>query len=409
MVRSLLVAVTASVLLSAAFGCATLKSAPEEPDGGESPSAAEPTTSPPGSGRSSLPSEAADGGCTPSKTDPRNCGRCGKSCRGGACVDGLCGPAVLADMRNSPADIAQLASYVYWVEQGTFEAAGRDGRLVRAPKTGCAADAGACGTELADGGVNFAGVAVDTAFAYVAAGSLSTGAVSRLALTGGPLTSFGAASEVGARRIAIDKATSSVFWVNAGNADGTGTLRRRWIDASGPAATIVANLDFPAAVATLNGRVFFSVRGKSGFDFDGSIRACDADGKNPVVVATSQGQPRGVAVDTSRVYWVNRADGTVRAAKWSGAEATVLVPNGVSPNAVAVDADGVYWTEAGTDPDRLDGRVRRADLDGKNVRTLASAVPEPLAIAVDADAVYVAVRGTRDNLYRDGRILVIVK
>ena len=175
------------------------------------------------------------------------------------------------------------------------------------------------------------------------------------------------------------------------------------------ATTIIGNLDFPAAVATLNGRVFYSVRGRSGLDLDGSIRACDATGSAPIVIASGQAQPRGVAVDPNRVYWVNRGDGTVRAARWNGTETTVLVPNGISPNAIAVDQDGITWTEAGTDPDRLDGRVRRADLDGKNVRTLAGPIPEPLSIAVEAEAVYVAVRGTRDNGYRDGRVLAIVK
>jgi hypothetical protein len=403
-------------MVMAAFGgataatvpaCASLKSA-EDVDAGDAGGLPDERVATDGAAGDADPQRTpSDAGCTPSPTDPRNCGMCGKSCRGGTCESGRCQAAVLADNRSSPADVTQLGPYVYWVEQGT---SARDGRLARAPKAGCGADAGACGNDLADGGVNFAGLAVDADYAYVAAGSLSTGSVTRLALSGATstLAPFGA-TEPGARRLALDKASVSVFWVNAGNADGTGALRRRRTDADFPAATIAGGLDFPAAVAAVNGRVFFSVRGRSGLDLDGSIRACDVDGTRPSTIATSQAQPRGVAADTNRVYWVNRGDGTVRAARWDGSQATVLVPNGVNPNAIAVDADGITWTEAGTEPDRLDGRVRRADLDGKNVRVLASPLAEPIAVAVDADAVYVAVRGTRDKGYRDGRILTIVK
>jgi hypothetical protein len=349
-------------------------------------------------------SEGGKGPCTtPAPDDADNCGRCGHSCVGGACKAGACQPSMLASNRLAPVDIAVQGSFVYWVEQGTAENAGTDGRLSRADVT-CKGGA-TCAKDLVDAGSGFAGLAVNTADVYVASGTLSTGQIQRFAFPSGPFARF-ASPELGARRIALD--VGAAYWVNAGSSPGAGTVRRKFLDGTSDAGVSIATgLDYPAALAVQNGRVYFSVRGQ--LDTDGAIQACDVTGASPKTIASGQAQPRGVAVDTNFVYWVNRGDGTVRHASLTGGASAVLVPNGVSPNAVAVDADRIYWTEAGTDPDRLDGRVRSSKLDGSDVRMMTTPLPEPLSIALDATAVYVAVRGTSANGYRDGQILKIAK
>ncbi len=66
------------------------------------------------------PSSATDGGqpCVAGatqETDPDNCGRCGHSCQGGACLDGVCQPVTIAPDEDSPVSIAVDGTSVYWL------------------------------------------------------------------------------------------------------------------------------------------------------------------------------------------------------------------------------------------------------------------------------------------------------
>lgn len=345
----------------------------------------------------------ADAACTtPAANDPDNCGVCGRSCGGGACQAGVCQPLLLATKRLSPADIAVRAGYVYWAEQGTATNAGKDGRVARSPIV--CAQAGGCATDLADAGASLSGIAVNAEHVYVTQGTLSTGAVRRVAFAGGTLETF-APNEPGARRIALD--STSAFWVNAGSAPGDGRLRRRYLDDTFDAGTIRGSLDYPAAVTVYGGKVFYTVRGQ--LDFDGGVFRCEIDGSSPVPIAYGQAQPRGLAVDKTFVYWTNRGNGTIHRARWDGTDDVELVTSARSPNGIAVDGDGIYWTESGTDPDLLDGRVRSADLDGKNIVTLVDPAPALVGLAVEGMFVYAASRGTLDAGYRDGSILKVRK
>lgn len=316
------------------------------------------------------------------------------------CPTGVC---VLAANRLSPADLTVRAGYVYWVEQGTAANNGKDGRLSRAPEHTCEEDAG-CVLDLYDAGANVSGLAVDATDVFLTFTSLgANGRVLSLPISGGPTTLL-ASTETGARRIAVTDAR--VLWVNGAS---PGQIRGRFLEepAGTPGGTTLADdLDFPAALAVSRDKIFFSVRGQT--DTDGSIRRIDIDGANPITIAASQPQPRGVAVDSTFVFWVDRGNGTVHRARWDGTSPAELVTSARSPFAIAVDADGIYWAESGTDPDFLDGRVRRADLDGKHVTTLAE-IPAPVAVAVSGSYVYAASRGTGEKGYRDGSIIKMHK
>jgi hypothetical protein len=57
-----------------------------------------------------------EGTCRDTSTSPSNCGRCGHSCQGGACVGGVCQPVVLASGQSSPADLAVDSTSVFWAD-----------------------------------------------------------------------------------------------------------------------------------------------------------------------------------------------------------------------------------------------------------------------------------------------------
>lgn len=323
------------------------------------------------------------------------------------CPTGVC---VLAANRLSPADLAVRAGVVFWVEQGSAAKAGKDGRVAWAPTSVC--DAG-CVTERADAGPNLAGLAVnasDVFLAYTTNGA--PGRVVRFALDGGTAVVVGD-TEPGARHIGLS--STRAFWTSLGDQAGAGKVRVGALDDSPPVlppGTIAENLDYPIGIAVSGDLVFFSVEGKGAAEgttvANGSIQRVEALGSNRMTLADAQAQPRGIAVDPTFVYWVNRGDGTVHRVRWDGTESKELATSARAPISIAVDSDGIYWAESGTAPEYADGRLRRADLDGTNAATIAD-VPYPVAIAVSGNHVYAASRGTFANAFVDGTIVKVRK
>jgi hypothetical protein len=66
----------------------------------------------------------------------------------------------------------------------------------------------------------------------------------------------------------------------------------------------------------------------------------------PVILASAQGAPSGIAVDPANVYWTNGRDGTVMECAIGGCNGhpTPLASNQNMPGAIVVDATNVYWT-----------------------------------------------------------------
>lgn len=65
-------------------------------------------------------------------------------------------------------------------------------------------------------------------------------------------------------------------------------------------------------------------------------------------LASGQGGPYGIAVDSTSVYWTNYAGGTVMKVSIGGGTPTALASGQSLPPGIAVDSTRVYWTSGGS-------------------------------------------------------------
>ena len=314
----------------------------------------------------------------PSQDDPEACCTAGRSCQGGACVAGECGPVRIA-AGPSGGDIQGVlvvADQVIW----------SSGRAVRAAPIG-----GGAATILAeppDGPFQFVtNLAADAAHVYFT--DFDGPRIGRVPLGGGTaeVLAFVNRSDViaGYGRIAV--AGGHVYWAMQGGDTPDGKRGGVWrapVDADAVEAELVADAAMPFGVAVDDGSLYW------GDDGLGIYRLALADvgtAVEPSIVVRTPGPFGELAVDAQRIYWYEY--GLVRSASKEGGDLLDLHADASALRSLVADGRHVFWTLHGYDAAK--GSVRRAPVDGSGpVVTLVDGVTAGFGgIAHDCDTVYV--------------------
>ena len=134
--------------------------------------------------------------------------------------------------------------------------------------------------------------------------------------------------------------------------------------------TIRTNLTSPTdiAVNTGDGRIYWT-------EFSGRIRRVNLDGTNVETLLPDLGNPYGIAVADSKVYWAEKIDedfGKIQRANLNGTNIERLATVQGRPTGIFVDttAGKVYWAN-------LLGGIQRMDINGGEVEAVISGITAP--------------------------------
>lgn len=307
--------------------------------------------------------------CNDTMSDPLHCGRCGHSCLGDPCAAGACVPTIVAALDAGAFGIAVDDTTLYFAQE---REGATPGKLLKAPKGGHGA--ATVLIELSGRGLSPRDVVLDPPYAVTTNDWSGSGAASvyRVPADGGLAQPFAQACDAdGNGGLAVD-ATSVYYGTNNGNvmragkssdcgqvlATGQPGLRQIAIDGTtvfftndegtshglvsvpkaGGAATSLASESFTTAWGVLVDGTKLLVT-----TLDGRVLRMNKDGSNLEVIAAKQADPRGLATDSTKIYWASQTSGEIWSADKVGG-GLALLAKGPAAQMVAVDVDRVYWT-----------------------------------------------------------------
>jgi hypothetical protein len=153
---------------------------------------------------------------------------------------------------------------------------------------------------------------------------------------------------------------------------------------AGPRPAIVTSGYAARAIAMDATSIYFT----NDADLDGKyqILKMPRAGGNPTELASGDGLPMGIAVDSANVYWTDYKSETVMRVSRFGGTPTTIASGQSSAMGIAIDAANVYWTtQGGTSPST--GTVMSTPIAGGPVTPIATGRDQPCSIVVTATAV----------------------
>ncbi|HEU4410389.1 MAG TPA: hypothetical protein VFS43_34360 [Polyangiaceae bacterium] len=335
----------------------------------------------------------AAGACEPERlaTDAKNCGACGRDCRGAPCENGACQPELLADRLTGPYGLVVADAGLLWASPARDAKGDVAAPLLSLPRS---APQGALPSPLFGGSALRArGVALAPGGELVW-GDLDGATISRRSPGAAQATAL-ATGRPDVTRVVV--AGEHVYWTQ-GALDATraeGGVYRAPLG-GGPAEELAGAQLRPDALAVDGATAYWVNRGP-----DGQVMRARA-GAAPEIVERA-GDPIAVAAGGGRLAWAERSSGRVALLAEGALSATTLVRDATElVEGIALEGDAVYRLAFRPDERRL--VVKRSALDGGGEVLLTRIAPAdagysgnplgPFVLALDEGYLYIADPGT---------------
>jgi hypothetical protein len=288
-------------------------------------------------------------------SDPLNCGRCGRTCGGAACVASAClGITIVKDRAGHPWYIAVDATSIYWTEEKA---------VMRADKSGANV------TQLASEAGTFA-MALDATHVYFT----HDAGLSRVPKAGGATQSLGDFNGLVGTFVAGGRA----YVAKANDANAVRGIYSTDVSSKGPTLSVSTETGVEG-LALEGNRVWWTEHNQSG-----RVMSSNVDGGAQTAHALAEIYPRRLVMDATDVYWLN-TDAVRHAGRTSETAATLLTDANIELGDLAVDGSDIYFTASKS------GILRRMPkVGGTPPVVLLSDLVSPTGVAVDDKYIFVA-------------------
>jgi len=380
----------------------------------------------------SVSSDAAAPCTADVQTDPKNCGRCGHDCGGGACQARVCQAVKVAGGLGIPEGIAVDANFIFVAEYDTnrilrFEKATVPSVCSSAPTPSqCIFTEDQANvfkpTAMAADGTNVYWTNTGGGFTHEIRSCPRAGCGGSGAVVVASLQTEAFGHIFGDELLPLELVVKNgrIFWPE----NESGAIRSALID-GGAQTTYLENGSFaPVAIAVDDANVYFTDDTNQhptqiqAVPLDGTAR----DGGAVKVLASTPARPFGLALAmTGTLYWsvlrVNGVgDGLVQSAPKSGlpdagSPVGALASNQIEPTSVMVDDTNVYWVQAGSG-NAATGMVVYCPFTGcpsEGPIVLAKQQNQPRHLAQDENAIYWSNEGLSTAVTYDGEVWKIAK
>ena len=302
--------------------------------------------------------------------DPENCGACGNSCSGAACVNGKCQPTPLTEI-GAPGGIAATSAGLYFKANSALKRINRDGSGLET----VVAPVSSAGDLVSDGGTLFY---IDKRDGTHSLYSLPVGGDTPQLVWSGGIDAVGLAYN-SAHLLIADRGTDYNSY------DGAIHIVPK---AGGASQELLSGLRYPNVVAANAGNYFW------GSWPDHAIYQENYDGSPGLQLVDNELHPNVLHASDSHLYWINQGNlsttGEVMSLKIDNAVRRRLTYGQAQAWHAAYDDTHVYWLNLGSTDlsGYTDGEVMKMPLQGGIPMVLAKLQSYPVKIEVDEDYVY---------------------